>query len=163
MALGISAASAQGPIVAANNLVNVQVGSIETIDDVDLRNVLNDLTVSVGVAATIAAHVCASISASSALTSRAEPTSPVRPASSSSRPTARLRFDRIADVTQGERMMDVACPRCDSRPVAVLHRTRRVAYLQCPECSYRWHDEHSWEGDRPSVRPASGRRRDERR
>ena len=34
MALGTSAASAQGPIVAANNLVNVQVGSIQIIDDV---------------------------------------------------------------------------------------------------------------------------------
>lgn len=58
MALATSAASAQGPIVAANNLVNVQVGSIQIIDDVEVRNVLNDLTVSVGVAAAIAANVC---------------------------------------------------------------------------------------------------------
>lgn len=39
-------------------LVNVQVGSIEIVDDVEVRNVLNDLTVSIGVAANIAANVC---------------------------------------------------------------------------------------------------------
>ena len=50
--------SAQRPIVGAGNLVNVQVGSIQIIDDVEVRNVLNDLTVSVGVAAAIAANVC---------------------------------------------------------------------------------------------------------
>ena len=58
MALGSSAASAQGPIIGAGNLVNVQIGSIEVIDDVIVRDVLNDLTVSVGVAANIAANVC---------------------------------------------------------------------------------------------------------
>ena len=50
--------SAQGPIIGGGSLVNVQVGSIEIIDDVEVRNVLNDLTVSVGVAANIAANVC---------------------------------------------------------------------------------------------------------
>ena len=50
--------SAQPPVIGAGNLVNVQVGSIEIIDDVVVRNVLNDLTVSVGVAANIAANVC---------------------------------------------------------------------------------------------------------
>ena len=61
MALGSSAAtSAQGPIpiVIGGGLVNVQIGSIQIIDDVEVRNVLNDLTVSVGVAAAIAANVC---------------------------------------------------------------------------------------------------------
>ena len=59
MALGTAGvASAQRPIVGAGNLINVQVGSIEIIDDVEVRNVLNDLTVSVGVAANIAANVC---------------------------------------------------------------------------------------------------------
>jgi hypothetical protein len=59
-ALALSTAattSAQGPIIGGG-LVNVQVGSIEIIDDVEVRNVLNDLTVSVGVAANIAANVC---------------------------------------------------------------------------------------------------------
>jgi hypothetical protein len=51
--------SAQSPVVVgAGNLVNVQVGSIQVIDDVEVRNVLNNLTVSVGVAANIAANVC---------------------------------------------------------------------------------------------------------
>ena len=50
--------SAQRPIVVGGGLVNVQIGSIEIIDDVEVRNVLNDLTVSVGVAANIAANVC---------------------------------------------------------------------------------------------------------
>jgi len=45
-------------VVGPGGLVNVQVGSIEIIDDVVVRNVLNDLTVSVGVAANIAANVC---------------------------------------------------------------------------------------------------------
>jgi hypothetical protein len=59
MALGTAGvASAQRPIVGAGNLVNVQVGSIQIIDDVEVRDVLNDLTVSVGVAAAIAANVC---------------------------------------------------------------------------------------------------------
>jgi hypothetical protein len=59
LALGTSAATAaQRPIVGAGNLVNVQVGSIQVIDDVEVRDVLNDLTVSVGVAANIAANVC---------------------------------------------------------------------------------------------------------
>jgi hypothetical protein len=50
--------SAQRPVIGAGNLVNVQVGTIEIIDDIEVRNVLNDLTVSVGVAANIAANVC---------------------------------------------------------------------------------------------------------
>lgn len=50
--------SAQRPINVGGGLVNVQVGTIEIIDDVVVRNVLNDLTVSVGVAANIAANVC---------------------------------------------------------------------------------------------------------
>jgi hypothetical protein len=51
--------AAQGPIlVGPGGLVNVQIGSIDIIDDVEVRNVLNDLTVSVGVAANIAANVC---------------------------------------------------------------------------------------------------------
>ena len=59
VALGTAtAASAQRPIVGAGNLVNVQIGSIQVIDDVEVRNVLNDLTVSVGVAANIAANIC---------------------------------------------------------------------------------------------------------
>ena len=45
-------------VVGGGGLVNVQVGSIEIIDDVEVRNVLNDLTVSIGVAANIAANVC---------------------------------------------------------------------------------------------------------
>ena len=49
---------AQRPVIGAGNLVNVQVGSIDVIDDVVVRNVLNNLTVSVGVAANIAANVC---------------------------------------------------------------------------------------------------------
>ena len=59
MALGTATAtSAQGPIVGAGNLVNVQIGSIQVIDDVEVRNVLNDLTVSVAAAVNIAANVC---------------------------------------------------------------------------------------------------------
>lgn len=51
--------SAQAPVlIGGGGLVNVQVGTIEIIDDVVVRNVLNDLTVSVGVAANIAANVC---------------------------------------------------------------------------------------------------------
>lgn len=51
--------SAQGPVlIGPGGLVNVQVGSIDIIDNVEVRNVLNDLTVSVGVAANIAANVC---------------------------------------------------------------------------------------------------------
>src|SRR5688572_9452196 len=50
--------SAQAPINVGGGLVNVQVGTIEIIDDVVVRNVLNDLTFSVGVAANIAANVC---------------------------------------------------------------------------------------------------------
>ena len=52
------ATAAQPAVIGAGNLVNVQVGSIEIIDDVEVRNVLNNLTVSVGVAANIAANVC---------------------------------------------------------------------------------------------------------
>jgi hypothetical protein len=50
--------SAQLPVVIGGGLVNVQVGTIDIIDDVEVRNVLNDLTVSIGVAANIAANVC---------------------------------------------------------------------------------------------------------
>lgn len=50
--------SAQPPVIGGGGLVNVQVGSIEIIDDVVVRNVLNDLTVSIGVAANVAANVC---------------------------------------------------------------------------------------------------------
>lgn len=50
--------SAQSPVVIGGGLVNVQIGTIEIIDDVEVRNVLNDLTVSIGVAANIAADVC---------------------------------------------------------------------------------------------------------
>lgn len=50
--------AAQSPIVIGGGLVNVQVGSIEIIDDVEVRDVLNDLTVTIGVAANIAANVC---------------------------------------------------------------------------------------------------------
>ena len=50
--------SAQPPVVGAGNLVNVQVGTIEILNGLEVRNVLNDLTVSVGVAAQIAANVC---------------------------------------------------------------------------------------------------------
>lgn len=52
------AATSSAQIVIGGGLVNVQVGSIEIIDDVEVRDVLNDLTVSVGVAANIAANVC---------------------------------------------------------------------------------------------------------
>lgn len=59
MALGTAGvASAQRPIIGAGNLVNVQIGTIEIVDDIIVRDVLNDLTVSVGVAANIAANVC---------------------------------------------------------------------------------------------------------
>lgn len=59
MALPLSSvASAQRPVIGAGNLVNVQVGSIDIIDDVVVRNVLNNLTVSIGVAAQVAANVC---------------------------------------------------------------------------------------------------------
>lgn len=50
--------SAQLPITIGGGLVNVQVGSIQVIDDIVVRDVLNDLTVSIGVAANIAANVC---------------------------------------------------------------------------------------------------------
>src|SRR5687767_8762262 len=60
MALGTAGvASAQRPVVGAGNLVNVQVGTIEVLEGgIEVRDVLNDLTVSVGVAAAIAANVC---------------------------------------------------------------------------------------------------------
>jgi hypothetical protein len=61
MALPLSSvpASAQRPdLVGVGNLVNVQVGEIEILNGLEVRNVLNDLTVSVGVAANIAANVC---------------------------------------------------------------------------------------------------------
>ena len=50
--------SAQPAVIGGGGLVNVQIGSIEIIDDVEVRNVLNDLNVGVGVAANIAANVC---------------------------------------------------------------------------------------------------------
>ena len=50
--------AAQRPVVGAGNLVNVQVGEIEILNGLEVRNVLNNLTVSVGVAANIAANVC---------------------------------------------------------------------------------------------------------
>lgn len=50
--------AAQRPIIGGGGLVNVQIGSIQVIDDVEVRDVLNDLTVSVGVAANIAANIC---------------------------------------------------------------------------------------------------------
>lgn len=53
-----STSAAQRPIIGGGGLVNVQIGSIQVIDDVEVRNVLNDLTVSIGVAAQIAANVC---------------------------------------------------------------------------------------------------------
>ena len=50
--------AAQQPVVIGGGLLNVQIGSIQVIDDVEVRNVLNNLTVSIGVAANIAANVC---------------------------------------------------------------------------------------------------------
>lgn len=50
--------SAQPAVIGGGGLVNVQIGSIRIIDDVEVRNVLNNLTVSIGVAANIAANVC---------------------------------------------------------------------------------------------------------
>lgn len=58
LALPLIQAPSSAQVVVGGGLVNVQVGSIEIIDDVEVRNVLNDLTVSVGVAANIAANVC---------------------------------------------------------------------------------------------------------
>ena len=53
-----STASAQRPVVVGGGLVNVQIGTIDIIDNVEVRNVLNDLTVSIGVAANLAANIC---------------------------------------------------------------------------------------------------------
>lgn len=58
LAVPMAATTSAQPAVIGGGLVNVQIGSIEIIDDVEVRNVLNDLTVSIGVAANIAANVC---------------------------------------------------------------------------------------------------------
>ena len=58
LAIPVATTPSSAQVVIGGGLVNVQVGSIEIIDDVEVRNVLNDLTVSVGVAANIAANVC---------------------------------------------------------------------------------------------------------
>jgi hypothetical protein len=51
--------SAQGPIVVGGGLVNVQIGEIEILEGgIEVRNVLNDLTLRVGLALNIAANVC---------------------------------------------------------------------------------------------------------
>lgn len=59
MAVPMATMTSAQPVIGAGNLVNVQVGEIEILEDgIVVRNVLNDLTVSVGVAANIAANVC---------------------------------------------------------------------------------------------------------
>ena len=52
-------ASAQRPVVIGGGLVNVQIGSIEILEGgIEIREVLENVTVGVGVAAQIAANVC---------------------------------------------------------------------------------------------------------
>jgi len=75
--------SAQQPIVIGGGLVNVQVGSIQVIDDVVVRDVLNDLTVSVGVAANSAPMCAGAPSAWWRAISPAMATLPAKPPTSS--------------------------------------------------------------------------------
>ena len=59
MPLAAGPVSAQPPVViGGGGLVNLQIGSIEIVEDVEVRNVLNDLTVNLGVALNVAANVC---------------------------------------------------------------------------------------------------------